>query len=128
MTTDIELRKLAEFELPVAACWSVESNKKGRPLFGKGWMFSPVQQLDAKFPLYTADQMRQAYAQGVASMADRLEKAEKDAARMDWLDNCAHMATWLDFEPMKLVIDAESGDEFTGDTWREAIDTAMESK
>lgn len=60
-------------------------------------------------------------------LLDRLEKAEKDAARMDWLDKYAHVATWVDNEPTKLVIDAASGDEFTGDTWRDAIDSAMEA-
>lgn len=64
----------------------------------------------------------------ILSLLDRLEKAEKDAARLDWLDNYAHIATWVDNEPTKLVIDAATGDEFTGDSWREAIDKAMEAK
>ena len=71
---------------------------------------------------------RQAYAQGAAAQLNRLEKAEKDAARLDWLDKFAHLATWVDNEPTKLVIDAASGDEFKGDTWRAAIDAAMEAK
>lgn len=53
------------------------------------------------------------------------EAASKDTERLDWLDKYAHIASWVDHEPIKMVIDAASGEEFTGDTWREAIDVAM---
>ena len=66
---DAILAKLAAKELPKPVCWSVESSKKGTPLFGKGWMFSLVEHLDAKFPLFTDDQLRQAYSQGFAAGA-----------------------------------------------------------
>lgn len=38
---------------PVAYC---VPNSKGKPEFGKGWMFSPVPQLKAQMPLYAAPQ------------------------------------------------------------------------
>jgi hypothetical protein len=58
----------------------------------------------------------------------KLEQAQADAARLDWLDKYAHIASWVDNEPIKMVIDAASGKEFTGDTWREAIDAAMKEQ
>lgn len=48
----------------------------------------------------------------------------EDAERLNWLDMAAHCADWLDNEPTKRVIRAHDGAEFTGDTWREAIDHA----
>ena len=69
-----------------------------------------------------------AYVTARAKLEAAVEQLEQDAKRMDWLDKYAHIATWVDNEPTKLVIDAASGDEFTGDTWREAIDNAMEAK
>lgn len=52
----------------------------------------------------------------------------EDAERMDWLDRVAHCADWLEGEPTKRVIRASDGAEFTGDTWREAIDAARAAK
>lgn len=52
----------------------------------------------------------------------------EDAERLDWLDGVAHCADWLDGEPTKRVIRASDGAEFTGDTWREAIDAARAAK
>jgi hypothetical protein len=43
--------------------------EKGKPLFKKGWMFSPIAQLQAQAPLYTAEQVRQAQREAVE--ADR---------------------------------------------------------
>ncbi len=43
-------------QLPEAAVWSV-AGEDGMPTLGKGWMFSPVQQGNAKLPLFTAQQM-----------------------------------------------------------------------
>lgn len=63
---------------------------------------------------YTADQM-----------AAAVLRYKADAERLDWLDKCAHVAGWVEHEPTKMVIDAASGEEFTGDTWREAIDEAI---
>jgi hypothetical protein len=54
-----------------------------------------------------------------------IEALKADATRMDWLDSYAHIASWVDHEPIKMVIDAASGKEFTGDTWRECLDAAM---
>ncbi len=123
MTTDIELRKLAEFKLPEPAL----GRRKDHEYFGQ-YEYRDGNS-DPMFweHFYTADQMRQAYTQGVASMADRLEKAEKDAGRLRWLDEHAHVATWVVNEPTKLVVYAATGEEFTGNTWSEAIDAAMEA-
>jgi len=60
----------------------------------------------------------------INSHAVLTQRAEADVERMDWLDKYAHIATWVDGEPTKLVIDAASGEEFTGETWRECIDAA----
>ncbi len=48
----------------------------------------------------------------------------EDVKRLDWLDKAAHCADWMEGEPTKRVIRAHDGAEFTGDTWREAIDHA----
>lgn len=57
-----------------------------------------------------------------------IQALRKDAERLDWMDNVAHCADWVEDEPTKRVIRADDGAEFQGDTWRAAIDTAMEQK
>lgn len=54
--------------------------------------------------------------------------AQQDAARLDWLDQAAHCADWVDGEPLKRVIRADDGKAFHGDSWREAIDAAMKGE
>lgn len=63
------LAKLASAELPEPAIFQYDA-----------MLASPIK-------AYTADQLRQAYAQGAAAQLDRLEKAEKDAERYRWLRN-----------------------------------------
>jgi len=53
------------------------------------------------------------------------EELRADQRRLDWMDQHAHCADWVDFEPTKRVIEAACGSEFTGDTWRDAIDAAL---
>lgn len=50
-----------------------------KPLFGKGWMFGPVEVGNAQMPLYTAEQVRQAQRDAVA--ADRLARQYQQPAR-----------------------------------------------
>lgn len=57
-----------------------------------------------------------------------VQALRKDAERLDWLDARAHCADWVEGEPTKRVIRAEDGQVYTGDTWREAIDVAMEEQ
>ena len=79
------------------------------------------------------------YAQGVAVAcsitaieavleSEEMKGLRKDAERLDWLDAQAHCADWVDDEPTKRVIRAETGGVSTGNTWREAIDAAMEKQ
>lgn len=59
-----------------------------------------------------------------AARATLQSQGREDAERLDWLDKVAHCADWMEGEPTKRVIRAHDGAEFTGDTWREAIDHA----
>lgn len=78
------------------------------------------------------------YHRGVTRDAEKVWQAalespevqalRKDAERLDWLDARAHCADWVEGEPTKRVIRAEDGQVYTGDTWREAIDAAMEEQ
>jgi hypothetical protein len=69
------------------------------------------------------------YQAGRAALASpEVAELRKDAERLDWLDARAHCADWVEGEPTKRVIRAEDGQVHTGDTWREAIDAAMEEQ
>lgn len=57
-----------------------------------------------------------------------IQALRKDAERLDWMANVAHCADWVEDEPTKRVIRADDGAEFQGDTWRAAIDAAMEKQ
>jgi hypothetical protein len=59
-------------------------------------------------------------------MAARLEAAEIDSKRLDWVESYAHALDWDEHVPMRRVIRADDGCEFCGDTWREQIDAAMQ--
>lgn len=63
----------------------------------------------------------------IAQLTSALEAAREDVARMDWLDQHAHCAGWDEFQPMKQVVRADDGEEFSADTWREAIDNAIDA-
>ncbi len=69
-----------------------------------------------------------AQAQSSGNSGELGAQDREDAERLDWLDGVAHCADWLDGEPIKRVIRASDGVEFTGDTWREAIDAARAAK
>ena len=62
----------------------------------------------------------------LADMAKRMEAAERDVARIDWLESKAHMLTWND-NAEHVAIRAEDGAEGTGESWREAIDAAIDA-
>lgn len=62
----------------------------------------------------------------IADMAKRLEAAERDSKRLDWIEDRAHALDWDPRQPMKRVIRGDDGAEFCGDTWREQIDAATQ--
>jgi hypothetical protein len=49
-----------------------------------------------------------------------------DTKRLDWLHDHAHQLTWND-EGERIVVRADDGGVFVGETWRDAIDTAIAS-
>ncbi len=56
---------------------------------------------------------------------DQLVALARDGMRLRWLDRFAHRADWVAGEPSKLIICADTGEEFYGETWSTAIDAAM---
>ena len=56
---------------------------------------------------------------------DALVAMARDGLRLRWLDNFAHSADWVAGEPIKLIIYADTGAEYYGQTWASAIDEAM---
>lgn len=78
------------------------------------------------FESYEIDYMLVGWQAALES--SEVQALRKDVARLDWLDAQAHCADWVDNEPTKRVIRAEDGEEFTGDTWRAAIDAAMKGQ
>ncbi|NSX05071.1 hypothetical protein [Cupriavidus gilardii] len=64
----------------------------------------------------------------VLALIAKVRELEQDAARLDWLDQAAHCADWVEGEPVKRVIRADDGEIIQGDTWRAAIDAARGGK
>jgi hypothetical protein len=60
----------------------------------------------------------------LAAERERAEANARDARRWDWLQNEAHALDWTDDGERRVIV-ADVGDEFTGETWREAIDAAL---
>jgi hypothetical protein len=58
-----------ELPYPVAFC---VPTSEGTPLFGKGWMFAPIEVQNATMPLYSVEQIEQA----VAPYAERIRQLE----------------------------------------------------
>lgn len=55
-----------------------------------------------------------------------IAEALKDKVRMDWIERQLHMLTWND-NAEHVAIRAEDGADGIGDSWREAIDAAIDA-
>ena len=117
------LAKLASAELPEPAGRVMEE----RNGFVRGRLYRIEDRVDGK-PLYTVDQLRQAYAQGAAAQLDRLEKAEKDAERYRWLRSVGNK-----IESVTVTVWGDNGNPDSGHKHPEPeeldnkIDAAMEA-
>jgi hypothetical protein len=67
---------------------------------------------------------KEAAESALAAERERAEANARDARRMDWLHNEAHALDWTDDGERRVIV-ADVGDEFIGETWREAIDAAL---
>jgi hypothetical protein len=85
----------------------------------------PQQEHNAAYVVALVNWFRAHHAE-MADMAKRLEAAERDSKRLDWVEDRAHALDWDPNQSMKRVIRGDDGAEFCGDTWREQIDAATQ--
>jgi hypothetical protein len=55
-----------------------------------------------------------------------IAEALRDARRLDFVERCVHALDW-DGDGMKMVIVADDGSEHKADTYRQAIDAAIDA-
>jgi len=124
-----ELRKLAE--AATQGPWIAGDDEDsdyylvGPPSFGTV-VTNPVVQLHA---LNNAEFIAAANPAAILELIDRVEKAEKDAARLDWLEK--HDKRYYNYDKISCIVGSGFSHGFISEgvnsTLRDAIDAAMEA-
>jgi hypothetical protein len=81
---------------------------------------------DARFARDCAAAAGAVLAERLAQLAAQRERDGRDAERLDWMESYMHTLTWDD-DGRRVCIEAAHGIEGVGESWRDAIDAAIDA-